>query len=274
MALSTGYSVQTEENNMELVGRMVCPSSSAYFTVYNNTIDPIQEKGNYVCFYEMKRPIGFALLLGCSSAPCQSGCLPTKIDLALMENTLKEEDWFIKNPCLNSNYPLTNSQFLAYVDALKCNPTLHKFSCFMFYYSGHGNHNGALLSDGSCMLYEEIVTSIASISCLQKKPKIFIFDCCQGVVFENVRTREKYPPPHTILAFSSCEGMTSYANKHGSYYTRDLSSKLKEFGKKLSFPEILTFVNGGTAMLATHMNCEQRPLMCSTLDRILVLNCE
>ena len=267
-------------------------------TVYNNQFDyGIQEESGVVPCYEVREPIGYALLLGCDRTPDDLKPLLIKQDLVLMEETLSDGGWVVSNPCLNAG-SLNLTACNNFLNSLEDDRSLKlgKYSCFMFYYSGHGISEGLLLSDGRCIPYEEIVTRISSISALVNKPKIFIFDSCRTEIDRKKESQgiwnylpfnksidkrhieqkmKDYPPPHTVISFSACEGMPSFADDDsGSFYTRDLANKLKQLGKLLSFGEILTLVNGGAALLAQEAKKEQRPVTYCSLDRLLVLNCE
>lgn len=217
-----------------------------------------------------------------------------------MEETLTgmDEGWAVHNPCLTNPQSLTLDSCDEILESLELNLSLNlgQYSCFMFYYSGHGTSEGLLLSDGSCKPYDEIVMGISKIFSLIDRPKIFIFDCCRVyeekeknpeekcmyVAFNKAiektynrvkEEREEYPPRHTVISFSACEGMSGYANQD-SFYTRSLSTKLKQFGKKLSFSEILVLANGGATRYAQYHKVEQRPVIYCTLEKLLLLSCE
>ena len=292
------YQTASDRGNGPVVGQTF--RDARFLEVYNNLVSVdygIQEESGIVPCYEVRKPIGYALLLGCDRTPDDPQFLLIRQDLVLMEETLSDGGWVVSNPCLNAG-SLNLTACNDYLNSLKDDRSLmlDKYSCFMFYYSGHGISEGLLLSDGRCIPYEEIVTRISSIPALVNKPKIFIFDSCrtaidrkkesQGIwnylpfnksidLRHNEQKMRDYPPPHTVISFSACEGMASFLDDDsGSFYTRDLSNKLKQYGKLLSFGEILTLVNGGAALLAQGAKKEQRPVTYSSLDRLLVLNCE
>lgn len=305
------YSQQEDENNEEsaMVYQPYSGSSSQIgldyrnnmlLVAYNNQYEAkysIEEESGVIPCYEVKEPIGYAVLLGCDRTPDDRRPLCVEQDLKLMEETLHGGGWTVNNPCLENPNPLTLASCNQFLKSLE-DPSLNlgQYSCFMFYYSGHGISKGLLLSDGLCKPYGDIVTSLSSIYALRNKPKIFIYDSCR---FENDLKKENqgiwgyipfyksidkthlqakkndYPPPHTVISFSACEGMPSFSDDDsGSFYTRDLCNKLKQLGELLSFCEVLTLVNGGTALLAQGAKQEQRPVMYSSLDRLLVLNRE
>lgn len=51
--------------------------------------------------------------------------------------------------------------------------------CFIFYYSGHGKDCSIQLGENRTFSFRTIVDTITSLPDLQKKPKVFIFDCCR-----------------------------------------------------------------------------------------------
>ena len=326
MSASLCYPHQVDENNEEsamvyqtasgssdrgtgpgpVVGLTFCDAQ--FLVAYNNQVSVdygIQEKSGVVPCYRVREPIGYALLLGCDRTPDDPKPLLIKQDLVLMEETLSDGGWVVGGMCTSkynslSAVSLNLIECNRFLNSLKDDPALNldKYSCFLFYYSGHGISEGLLLSDGRCIPYEEIVTRISSIPALVNKPKIFIFDSCRTAIDRKKESQgfwnymhlpfnksidkrhseqkmKDYPPPHTVISFSACEGMPSFADDNsGSFYTRDLANKLKQLGKLLSFGEILTLVNGGAALLAQGAKKEQRPVTYCSLDRLLVLNCE
>ena len=56
---------------------------------------------------------------------------------------------------------------------------LDQYSCFIFYYTGHGKNCGIHLDGGHTFRFKRIVDFIMSISGLLGKPKVFLFDCCR-----------------------------------------------------------------------------------------------
>ncbi len=94
-----------------------------------------------------------------------------------MNSVLQSCGWKV-SPIANRQPGMTSKQF----DNM-FNPILYSefnpFSCFMFFYTGHGNSKGLLLSDGCCRPYVDIVRNVSKIPSLVGKPKIFIFDSCR-----------------------------------------------------------------------------------------------
>ena len=52
---------------------------------------------------------------------------------------------------------------------------------FLFYYSGHGGEDDALVgTEGSCLKLETIINMVTEVPELVGRPKMFILDCCRG----------------------------------------------------------------------------------------------
>ena len=262
--------------------------------------------GNEVdsAFYEIKNPIGYALLLGCSSNSSGLPC-PTSVseDLTKMENTLKAMGWTVYSPCLERTgaVNLTGSSCEEVLNNLDRNE-LKRYSCYMLYYSGYGVASGVLGSNEKVIPYKDIVNKVGHLNAIVGKPKIFVFDCSrydnpkildinlqnQGdtanvsygqELEERLRQDQSvagYPPPDCILCFSASEGvsvsMETTSLAAGSYFTTELCRSLQQFGHKLPFTEVITQVNRGTiSVLENVFELGQRPFFCSTLSRKLVL---
>ena len=67
---------------------------------------PINGDQTDSAFYKIKDPVGYALLLGCSSQSSSHqglGSPPSvREDLTLVENTLKKMGWCVYSPCLDN----------------------------------------------------------------------------------------------------------------------------------------------------------------------------
>ena len=255
--------------------------------------------------YKIKKPIGYALLLGCSihSFGQQSLGSPPSVreDLDMVEDTLKKTGWSVYSPCLDDETgaaKLTGDSCEQIVNNLE-REELEKHSCFMLYYSGYGVAGGVFGSNGKVIPYKDIVNKVGHLDVIGGKPKIFIFDCCRyddpkvlnnlqnqvdatnmsysKEIEEHLRQDQSaggYPPPDCILCFSACESTSiSMDATTGSYFTMELCRTLQQFGRKLPFTEIITQVNRGTMnVLGNVFELGQQPFFCSTLSRKLVLS--
>ena len=240
-------------------------------------------------FYQMQIPIGFALLMGNDRHPHQDvhEWLPVDKDLGLMRDVLERNGWYINTPDISTSHLTSGEWDRCFVQLRALN--LQQYSCFLFYYSGHGNAKGVLLSDGSCKSYVDIVETITSIISLVGKPKIFIFDSCRlpkqqsfkSYFFKDIRMHHNqavtrnYPPPDSIICYSANEGMESFSHDdYGSFYTQKLTQMLEQFMDQLTFSEIVTLTHGWVKQLAQQYEKEQQPVLYCTLNNLLVLSGE
>lgn len=252
--------------------------------------------------YVIKEPVGYALLLGCETHTSQEHPSPSvREDINSMENTLKKLDWKVYSPCVDGTrtIDLTVDSCEQIINNLE-SPELNECSCFMLYYSGYGVASGVVGSSGRVVTYKDIVTKLSGLATIEGKPKIFIFDCCRNKAqkeMENLqnqfgkmnlsyneeledrlrqdRSTNDYPPPDCVLCFSACEGSTGHMTykMNGSYFTRKLCHTLLHFGQRLPFTEIMTQVYGGTVGVSMNVfGVGQQPVLCSTLNRSLVLS--
>lgn len=269
--------------------------------------DEIQSTMNCMRRYDVRKPIGCAMLLGSDGTPgAPNDLTAVGDDLRTIGQALEDGGWDIlyKDSKLCSRtlreqlFALGKEGQLRHLG--QQTRDLEEYSVFMLYYSGHGTAEGVVLSDGELFRYKDIVKKIAEVPCLSNKPKIFVFDSCrkekvehstQGTLitakdhtysraladnqFQNQSSHDTYPPPHTVICFSAAEGQPSFQDKvEGSFYTLVLSHSLRQFGSEWSFHEIVTQVNGGTQEIARGHDKNQKPIFKSNLEKLLVLNSE
>ena len=265
-------------------GVMVCSANNTplqrHLAVYDKDLD--------ITFYNIESPAGFALLLGNDRLTNSSDStrLPVKKDLELMQDVLKDYGWHVSSPFAYDPH-MKEGDCNSFIQTLVGN--LDAYSCFMFYYSGHGTAKGLLLSDGSCEAYADIVSSVSKMESLRGKPKIFIFDSCRipsshpknFKFFKEISKQHSdyesqsrnYPPPDTLICFSANEGMESFSHDdYGSFYTEQLARRLRHFGEHLTLTEIITLTNDGVIKTAHKNQEQQQPVIYSTLNKLLVLN--
>ena len=264
--------------------------------IYNKKIDisHLIDDQRQIKKYKIEEPIGFAVLLGSDRNGTDEPATCVYKDLILMTRSLKmcPGKWEISNPCIREgshDVILTPDRLHEIIEDLTNSPTrLAPYSCFLFYYSGHGISSGVVLCDGNVISYKSIVESLC-IPALKDKPKIFIFDSCrhdsdienyeeaagewsneEGIEgksgipsfhdhidqkFQEEKKQEEknqgYPPPNTGIYFSAAEGMPCVGYQEiGSIYTLQLSHALPQFCSALSFCEIMTQVNGMTVRIS------------------------
>ncbi len=249
-------------------------------TVYNNEAKRYDE---YNMHYDIGRPPGYAILLGNDREyPADPELLPVKKDLGLMNDVLHSCGWKVSP--IAGHPGMTLKQFDAMFNPI-LSSDFDQYSCFMFYYTGHGNSKGLLLSDGCCKSYVDIVQRVSSIYSLVGKPKIFIFDSCRsgkekshhwnffkGITKAHTKNKSaNYPPSDTLICYSANEGMQGYSHDNdGSCYTFHLAAKLRQFWNTLTFTEIVTLVHGWTVQLAQQWGKEQQPVVYNALNRLLM----
>ena len=254
----------------------------------------VRDSGKKVRVYPIKQRVGFALLLASDRTLEHKQRNTFLKDLQLMERSLKSCQWCVESPCLPAateggvmEVHLGRKGFENILDGLlRSSDVLEPYSCFMFYYSGHGTAECVLLSDGEQIPYKDIVSMVSSIPSLTKKPKIFIFDCCRqgsskrGSLSFGSELEERncvgtggYPPEHCLIAFSAAEESSAVGIENApSVFTLQLAHALPDFRCRLSFAEILSQVAGMTRMIAQSVNRDQRPVYCSTLTSLLMLS--
>ena len=289
--------------------RGICSEDEEYETlndilIYDKNL--VSQEKNIVC-YEVTKPIGYAVLVGSDrSRHHDTYSKAIRGDLKLMSTVMKGLDWTVFSPCHNESsedITLTWNQWEKVLKNLESKSSDFKqYSCFLFYYSGHGISDSVVLSDGECLPYEEIICEISKIPSLQYKPKIFIFDCCREDVdfekYEVSEIRDKssnkdgnfekhirkvyeegdhsdgYPPADTMICFSASEGSKSWMEQEsGSIFTLQFAHALLQFSYRLSLCELLTQVIGGTVQIARRaLNRLQCPVFITTMARMLILN--
>ena len=261
------------------------PDFANHIAVFNN--EECRRQGNeQLRFYDIRHPVGFALLIGNDRLVYDQpkDFLPVDKDVKLMSTVLGDHGWYFTSP--NMSHSSLSSR--EWDDCLERVYTTHldSFSSFLFYYTGHGNSKGVLLSDGSCKPYKDIVTEISSINSLDRKPKIFIFDCCRlhkeqsswnffkGLTkFHNEHIAINYPPSDTVICYSASEGAQCFSHDdNGSFYTQELTRKLSVFMDRLSFHEIVTLAHGWVNQLAQQYNKSQQAVIYCALNSLLVFS--
>ncbi len=294
MDTATGSSRPTQESSRGFKARLVPSVYPEYkrLTSYTNNQSLIRREGisvyeslvkeEGILHYDIScSPVGYAALF-CNdiTSPHDTGPLPVDIDLGLMSRALHKCEWSVQNfpPVPSMSLNDCKERLKAIIDG-----NYNGYSCFMFYYSGHGTSKGLLLSDGCRMPYVDIVHGITSINSLAGKPKIFIFDSCREVskksgIFKNLFRKtddetdtQNYVPADSLICFATSDGTESFSGDHiGSFFTAELSKKLKMFWNKLTFTEIVTLAHGCTTQLAHRQRIEQQPVMYNGLNRLLL----
>ena len=239
-----------------------------------------QGKSGHIMRYLITRPFGYALLLGSSRYKTSEGPLKcVETDLAAMEVVLRDSGWDMDAPygC--------NAEKEGYEEKIQelRQANLEKYSCFLFYFSGHGSHEGMLFQpDGGVVAYKNVIDDVIALEHFRGKPKILIFDCCRtecgGSESNAVKSLgEKFASKYhdTIVCFACTDNTTSMAlGDAGSIFTQNFVMKLDEFGRELSFVDLLTQAKGETYMMTKSRfgpDKAQQPVSYSGLNSQLLL---
>lgn len=187
-------------------------------------------------------------------------------DLMLMQHVLFKLNFDVDNPCLNQakgTSTLTRSSLDAYIKSL-AEKKKDVYTFFLFYYSGHGNSRGILLSSGECVEYNVIIQKFSSLC--SDKPKAFIFDCCRTSEEKEFLIPNAYRmntiPDHVIIVYACMSDERCFGDDNGSEFTKSLACRLYlklRSGTRypISFFDLITEVMGTT---------KPRPVLVSRLS--------
>ena len=242
-------------------------------------------KRGHIMRYLITPPLGYALLLGSSRYSTREGRLKcVETDLAVVQAVLRDGGWQVDSPYgCNAEKQGCEEKIRELGQA-----NLEQYSCFLFYFSGHGSHEGMLFQpDGGVIPYKHVVDSVLALEDLRGKPKILIFDCCRTDCgstdcssSENKAVKslgEHFAAKYhdTIVCFACTANTTSMAlGDDGSIFTRNFASKLDQFGKVMSFVELLTQAMGETFIMTRYRfgsEEAQQPISYSGLNSQLLL---
>lgn len=230
------------------------------------------ENNKYIMRYLIQKPLGYALLLGSSRYPTEQPLLCVEKDLKDMEAVLKDGGWDVHQPHNGTTTIVGYEHELGKLKRLD----LNNYSCFMFYFSGHGSKEGILLQPyGDCVSYKSVTDSIVNLRGLQGKPKIIIFDCCRRMDGELSSPGCDFATGYhdTIICYACSSNATSIAlGKDGSVFTQNFAKKLQQFGREMSFVELLNQAKGETYhVIKSRFKQAQQPVSESGLNCQLLL---
>lgn len=242
-----------------------------------------RQNRNYIRRYLIKRPLGYALLLGSSHYNVSEQPLQcVEKDLQVMGAVLVEGGWEVNVPhgC--------NTEVRNYREVMGGlgGKDLKRYSCFMFYFSGHGSPEGILLQpNGDVIKFEEVINSVRQLEDLKGRPKILIFDCCRGsgddgglrsgfMSLGGEQFASKYHD--MVVCFACTNNATSVAaHENGSIFTQNFATKMRQFGRELSFVDLLSQVTGETYyVVRERYKLDQHPVSYSGLTAQLLLKGE
>lgn len=295
------FSTFPREAPMDVVTDAPRVQRNSQLPAYSND-DKLLSEINCVTQYEMTEPLGFAVLTGNSCQPDGVVSQFAKIDLELMERTLDRSDWGIYTPCsLYDDIMFDHSVFETTIDHLSRNEGLGNYSCFLFYYTGHGVDREIVAGNGERIPYWDVVHRLSELPalCDTNKPKIFIFDTCRGiekvdpnfeikdgsrcmqVLYWYDESKQGYDESKiadTIVCFAACLGGESIAleanrsgYRSGSIYTMQLAHAIQRHRATLSFSQIVTIAQRGTVLVSRALDRCHQPEYRSSLTQLLYL---
>lgn len=222
--------------------------------------------------YMIKAPLGYALLLGSSQYDAaREPLLCVKTDLDSMEEVLSSKGWKVEVPYGYGSFTINSENYEEAVRKLREKQDLSKYSCFMFYFSGHGTPEGLLLQGNVLVPFKTVIDTVQDIQALLGKPKILIFDCCRGREgCEGVggggwqtsgnpnvlKLGENFADTHhdMIVCFACSHNTESLsAVSHGSLFTQHFVVAMRQFSEHISFVEVLDQAKGGTLHVAREL---------------------
>ena len=242
----------------------------------NHDRDYFQRNNRFINRYLITAPVGYALLLG--SSRYESSEVPLVCvgrDLRVMEEVLKGGGWNVECPYGPNTRREDCERRLSELERMD----LDKYSCFLFYFSGHGSTEGMLFQpNGGLVSYSKVLDTVLTLDRLRGKPKIFIFDCCRTnshrCRVEHLRSlQERVASNDAIVCFACTDNTASIAlGAAGSIFTQNLANKLQEFGREISLVELLTQARGETYnMTLTRFGMAQEPVVHLGLNYQLLL---
>ena len=215
--------------------------------------------GGKVSRYPLLDKVGYAVLLGSDQHPGQEHEPPLGSvlqDLKMMEKSLKSCGFLVSNQSLVSEevVKFDRTKYESVVGGINF-LELEQYSCFLFYYTGHGCHEGVLTADNELIRYSEIVKKFGEPLHNMHKPRVFIFDCCRkhriNVIFDMEDTRGLLEQEvssdllsDTIVCFSTLDFTPAWGIKGskstdtGSIFTKEFAQALRRFRKCLPLTEI------------------------------------
>ena len=229
--------------------KAILPTFSSSYVGVSEEKHVDAKRPNRITEYNIKKPVGVAILFGSHCAPVSfhANCLKcVRMDLERIDVALAVCGFKVMNPCLDDGdeVTLTHRVYEKTIDDLRHDPLLGEYSTFLFYFSGHGVSRGILLSEtdddnpddeirSGVLSYKKIAQKISSIPETHGRPKIFIFDCCRtpldwedcesvdvkdggknmfSIDMQKVLKAQKdqvYPPPDSILCFAVTDNQES-----------------------------------------------------------------
>ena len=244
---------------------------------HSTTTDPsaivAESNSNDQTIYRYSSGRTYALLTGNCGGGASGGSLLQFVhtDLKLLQDALGCCNAKVYNPCLDKGSPfVTRSELFEYLEKAKEYVVENKISYFMFYFTGHGDNTGIILSGDrrDKAEYEEIIYSISSLDV----PKVLIFDCCRLKTDKKTSLTDATLPADCHVVFACMDDSEAWGcPKTGSYFTHKLANALKAYYQRgLSLPDIITQAVHGTRELCNALNMGvldiQNPMILTTIE--------
>jgi len=114
---------------------------------------------------------------------------------------------------------------------------------FVFCFCGHGGATELLGNDNVPTSYQAILNVIATEQKLQGKPKLIVFDCCQGNAASD--PGHLRVPKDTILAFATALSTRSWEQPGvGNVYSNRLAAAIRSYAATDSVEDLLKRTQG------------------------------
>ena len=114
---------------------------------------------------------------------------------------------------------------------------------FVFCFCGHGDATELLGNDNARTSYQAIINVIATEEKLQGKPKLIVFDCCQGNAASD--PGHLRVPKDTILAFATALSTRSWEQPGvGNVYSNRLAAAIHSHAATHSVEDLLKLTQG------------------------------
>ena len=114
---------------------------------------------------------------------------------------------------------------------------------FVFCFCGHGDATELSGNDNARTSYQDIINAIATEPKLQGKPKLIVFDCCQGNAASD--PGHLRVPKDTVLAFATALSTGAFAWRGvGNVYSNRLAAAIRSYAATDSVEDLLKRTQG------------------------------
>jgi hypothetical protein len=171
-----------------------------------------------------------------------SGSQSVDCDLSAKElnEALKGRGLRVEPPWINQPGGAPMLEKLRQVLASEVRPT---DDGFVFSFCGHGRATELMGNDNVPTSYQAIIDAIANAPKLQGKPKLVVFDCCQGNAASELGHLRL--PKDTILAFATGLSTRAWAQDGvGNVYSTRLAAAIRSHAAAHSVEDLLKLTQG------------------------------